>query len=88
MQALTMFICPERRLLLQFGVLGLGRDENGDVGVGVFPEGKEILIGRFGFGGIALYGVRACKLEPGQRAPWKVHHNSPMVDEFLKFFFR
>jgi hypothetical protein len=31
-------------LLLQFRVLRLGLIEDGDVGVGVFPEGEEVLI--------------------------------------------
>jgi len=30
---------------LQLGVLGFGLLEDGDVGVGVFPEGEEILVG-------------------------------------------
>jgi hypothetical protein len=32
-------------LLLQLRVLGLGFLEDGDVGVGVFPEGEEIFVG-------------------------------------------
>ena len=36
--------------LLQLHVFGFGRDENGDVRVGVFPERKEILICGSGFG--------------------------------------
>ena len=34
-----------RLKLLQLGVFGFGGDENGNVGVGVFPQRKEILIG-------------------------------------------
>jgi hypothetical protein len=34
--------CQDRRLL-QLCVFRLGRDRYGDVGVGVFPEGEEIL---------------------------------------------
>ena len=33
------------RELFQCGVLGLGLLQDGDVGVGVFPESQEILIG-------------------------------------------
>ena len=36
--------------LFQLRVLRLGFFEDGDVGVGVFPEGEEILIGGAGFG--------------------------------------
>ena len=37
-------------LLLQLRVLGLGLLQDGDVGVGVFPEGEEILVCSFRFG--------------------------------------
>jgi hypothetical protein len=43
--------------LLQLGVLRFGFLQDGDVGVGVFPEGKEILISSFRFGGVAGEGV-------------------------------
>ena len=44
-----------RRLgtLLQLGVFGFGLLKDGNVGVGVFPEAKKILIRRLGFGFIA-----------------------------------
>ena len=35
----------ERKPLLQLRVLRLGLLQDGDVGVGVFPEGEEILVG-------------------------------------------
>jgi hypothetical protein len=35
-------------LLRELGVFGLGLLEDGDVGVGIFPEGEEILIGGAG----------------------------------------
>ncbi len=37
------------QLLLKFGVFGFGLFEDGDVGVGVFPEGEEVLVGGAGF---------------------------------------
>jgi len=40
--------------LLQLGVFGLGGDEDGDGGVGVFPQREEILIRGAGFGGVPL----------------------------------
>jgi hypothetical protein len=43
--------------LLQLGVFSLGLFENWDVGVGVFPQSKEILIGGLGFGFIARQSV-------------------------------
>ncbi len=39
--------------LLQLGVLRLGLLQNEDVGVGVFPERKKILIRGVGFGSVA-----------------------------------
>ena len=36
--------------LLQLCVLRLGFLQDGDVGVGVFPDGEEVLIGGAGFG--------------------------------------
>jgi hypothetical protein len=41
--------------LLQFRVLGFGLFQDGDVGVGVFPEREEILIGGTGFSEVALH---------------------------------
>ena len=51
------------RELLQLRVLGLGLLQDGDVGVGVFPEGEEILIGGFGFGDVALHGIGATEVK-------------------------
>ena len=45
--------------LLQFRVLHLGLLQDGDVGVGVFPEGEEVIIGSLCLGGVALHGVGA-----------------------------
>jgi len=50
--------------LLQLRVLRLGLLQDGDVGVGVFPERQKILIGRLGSGGVALHGR-------GAGAEWK-----------------
>jgi hypothetical protein len=43
--------------LFQFRVLGLRRNEDRHIRVGVFPELEEILICGPGFGGVALYGI-------------------------------
>ncbi len=45
--------------LFQLRVLRFRGDENGNVRVGVFPEGEEILIGRLGFGGVAFHVAQA-----------------------------
>ena len=39
------------------------------VGVGVFPEDDEILIGGAGFGRVALPGASVCQSQPSQRTP-------------------
>ena len=66
-------------------VLRLGRGENGNVRVGVLLEGKEILIFRLGFGGVALHGIGSADLEMRECADERVKHNSVMVKDFLKF---
>ena len=38
--------------LLQLGVLRFGLEENGNVGVGIFPNREEILIRGFGLAGL------------------------------------
>src|SRR5258708_769460 len=45
--------------LLQLSVFGLGGDEDGDVGVGVFPQREEVLIGPARLRCIALQRVSA-----------------------------
>src|SRR5207244_12494736 len=45
--------------LLQLRVLLLGFLQNGDVGIGVFPEGKKVLIGGTALVGVAGNGVSA-----------------------------
>ena len=44
---------------LQLRVLSLSSDEDGNVGVGVFPEREEFLIGGLGLSGVALHGIGA-----------------------------
>jgi hypothetical protein len=51
--------------LLQLGVLRLGFFQDGDVRVGVFPEGEEIFIGRerSDAGGIGIRALRSSRLQ-------------------------
>ena len=70
--------------LLQLGVLGFGGDEDGDVGVGVFPEGEEILIGGAGLGGIARESVGTGQAEMGECTQRAVDHDAAVVDKPLK----
>jgi hypothetical protein len=55
-----------RKPLLQLLVLGLGLLKDGNLGVGVFPESEEIMICRFGFGGVAGEGVGVTDLTMSQ----------------------
>ena len=45
--------------LLQLFVFGFGFFQDGDVGIGVFPQGEEVLIGSFRFGGVSLKRIGA-----------------------------
>src|SRR5690349_12830526 len=53
--------------LLQSGVLRLGLLQDGNVGVGVFPEGEEVLIGVAAFGGRASKGIGSAQADMGKR---------------------
>jgi hypothetical protein len=48
---------------MQLCVFRLGLLQDGDVGVGVFPECEEILIGGLCLGGVALHGVGSTNLK-------------------------
>lgn len=52
--------------LLHFGVFGFGFVEQGNVGVGVFPVRKEILVGDAAARVVALQGVGAGQSEMSQ----------------------
>ena len=52
---------------LQLGVFRLGFFEDGDIGVGVLPEGKKILIVGLGFAAVAGDNVCPCHLQVGER---------------------
>ena len=45
MTILYDFPRTQRMFLLQPGVLGIGLLQDGDVGVGIFPESQEIFVG-------------------------------------------
>src|SRR5271170_4025278 len=70
--------------LLQLCVLHLGFFQNGDVGVGVFPEGKKIFVG---YAGLILVGcqyVGASKLQMCQRADGVTDHDPAVIEDFLE----
>jgi hypothetical protein len=49
--------------LFQLRVLRFRSDENGNIRVSVLPKREEILIGRFGFGSVALQDVGASEAQ-------------------------
>ncbi len=61
-----------RAYSLQFGVLGLGFFQDGNIGVGIFPGRKEVLVSCFRFGFISLQRVGPSQIPaaPGYRAGW------------------
>ena len=75
--------------LLQLRVLGFGLLVDRDVGIGVFPEGEEILIRGAGFVagdriGLSFERIRARESKASQRSPGEVGDQSVVVDELLE----
>src|SRR6516164_499022 len=70
--------------LMQLCVFRLGLLQDGDVGVGVFPEGEEILIGGLCLGGVALHGVGTAELEMGKCSDGLVNDHAWPIQYFLK----
>src|ERR1700680_977809 len=78
----------------QFGVFGFGGDEDGDAGVGVFPEREEIVVGGAGFGargfsigtlhGLSLKRVGAGEAEMRERADGLVVYSARPAEDFLE----
>lgn len=56
--------------LFHLCILQLGSDENGDVRVGVFPKGEEILIGFSGIYAISQESIGASQIEVRQDIFW------------------
>ena len=72
------------RVWLQLRVLGFGLLVDGDVGIGVFPEGEEILI-RLACGGlVAHHHLRAAELQVRQRPQHEVPDDPGMVEHLLE----
>ena len=56
----------QNRLLLQLIELRFGVFQDGDIGVGVFPQFEEVLVLGAGLGGVAGYDGSTGKTEMGQ----------------------
>lgn len=74
-----------RNLLLKPRVFRFGLLQDGNIGVGVFPESQEIQVGAASFCGIFLQCVGTRKLESGNGAQRKICHQPAMIDELLEF---
>ena len=70
---------------VQLRVLRFRFFQDGDVGVGVFPDGQEILISSFGLGGITFECVGAGEAEVGERASFARSCQSLVAEDLLKF---
>ena len=70
--------------LLQLRVLRLSLFQDGDVGVGVFPQREEILIRGVGLRRIALQGIGAGAAEMRERTDGFHDHKAAMVEELLE----
>jgi hypothetical protein len=64
-RALTRFVRAIHQELLQLRVLRLCSNEDRNIRVCVLPQREEILVGRLGFGGVALQGVSSGEAQPG-----------------------
>jgi hypothetical protein len=69
---------------LQLGVFGFSGDEDGDVGVGIFPGGEEILVREASFAGVALKGPRPPELKLSERIQIAERSEATVVENRLE----
>jgi hypothetical protein len=70
--------------LLQLRVFCFGFLQDGNVGVGVFPEDEKILVCTLRLGGVAGQRVGASELEMGQCSSHKVQHDASVIQQVLE----
>jgi hypothetical protein len=58
--------------------------QDGDVGVGVFPEREKVLVSSLCFGGVACHRVGAAELEMCQCSRHKVHYDASVIQQLLE----
>src|ERR1700684_372399 len=78
-------MAPNRQPSLQFGIFSFSLLKNRNIGVGIFPEREEILIGRAGAAGVACFCSRSRQAEMRQRAGPTVPYNPAMIEQLLEF---
>ena len=79
----TLHRFPQSKLF-QPGVLRFCCYKNWNVGVGVFPEREKILIGRFGFGALALQNIGARQSKMSECTPSAVLYSTAVTQDFLE----
>src|SRR6266849_7877105 len=65
-------------------ILLLGFLQDGDVGIGVFPESEKILVCGAGLTDVGLHRVSTSEAEVGECPQREVQHNTAMIEEFLE----
>jgi hypothetical protein len=69
-------------------ILGFGLLQDGDVGVGVFPEVEELLIPLFRFSGVARKCVSTPDLKMSQCSGHRILHDTAVIQYLLKLYDR
>ena len=59
--------------------------EDGEIGIGVFSEVEEFLVGGASLVLLASENIGPCETQPCQNQVWGVWAHNPMVNELLKF---
>ena len=70
--------------LLQLRGFSFGVLQDGNVGIGIFPEREEILVRSVRLGRVTLHGISASDLEMRQGPNRGIQNNSAMVENFLE----
>src|ERR1700740_2162077 len=71
--------------LLQLAVFRPSFIEDGNVGISILPQGKEILIRSFGFRRIPRHGVGTAQAQLGERMLNGCRGDATMIHDLLKF---
>ena len=69
---------------LQFRILCFGFFQDRDVGVRVFPDREEVLVGPLRVAYVALKSVCACKTETRESSEREVQRNSAVINQVLE----
>src|SRR5271170_86198 len=73
------------RALVQLGLLGFGLTQNGDVGVGISPQGEEVLICGAGFVLIARERLSTPQLQMRKCCNGLIQSNARVIEYLLEF---